>query len=273
MLPAKQTHVLRSRLLQGGDYFAVVVNYGIIGVAVFHGTFTHQAESQGSSAEDVSQASFYLIMLMNSLTELLDATRQLGEVAGHTKRVCDFMHQMESVATGVQGPPRRPHQRMSPFTPRRQPAALVVSSEAHAAHACTPTFVMEAADGSGRARAVRRVLSDTLNRRRPSGEELDMWQSKDSLTSAFGGTLPDHLKRQAATLLPPTTGTLSDGFPLEVSIHRLGSQELREIVGNVFPDVPLGASLLAVCTFQPVPVTGPALLRAAQVLLPRVCCS
>jgi ABC-type nitrate/sulfonate/bicarbonate transport system ATPase subunit len=243
----------------------VVVNYAVIGMAVFHGSFTHKAGTPGSASEDVSVASFYLIMLMSSLTSVLDATKQLGEIAGHTSRICNFMQQMESLLGPSGNGLQRRRQHTSPFTPRRQPSAVTISCEPHAGPA-SPTFVMGSAGGHGRTQPFRRVLSDTLNRRRQSGgEEMDEWHGDNVLRSAFGAMLPVHLKSQACSLLSPTHAKLADGFPMEISIHRLGTEELREIVGNVFPDVPLGADLLAVCTFQPVPATGPALLRAMQV--------
>lgn len=249
--------------MQAGDYYAVAVNYGIIGFAVFVGTFTQDAESGGAAASDVSQASFYLIMLMHSLTSILDATKELGEVAGHTARIHNFLKQMESISPdkGHGEPLNKP----SPFSPRipsqpgggRDGQTLLASS----------THVVDVASPGSQSRPIRRVLSDTLNRRRPPSEELDTWHTNEA-ESVFGGTLPEYLKDQASTLLPPTSGLLSDGSAMEVSVHKLGTDELGEIVGNVFPDVPSGSQLLAVCTFQAVPSLGTVVLRPTQVRPP-----
>jgi hypothetical protein len=249
--------------VQGGDYFAIVVNYGIIGLAVFTGSFTQSTDTKGTAASAVSLASFYLIMLMNSLTTILDATKQLGEVAGHTARICSFMQQMDSIATCAGRSPQR--RTVSPFSPRiasslegsRHGSQTLLGSPAQAADVAAPS-------GQGRS-AFRRVMSDTLKRRRPPSEELDLWHSNEALATAFGGILPEYLKHQASTLLPPTNGTLAEGGTMEFSIHQLGTQELGEIVANVFPDAPQGAAMLAVCTYQAVPPLGTIVFRPAQV--------
>lgn len=228
---------------------------------MFSGSFTQGPQTQGATASEVSQASFYLIMLMNSLTTILDATKFLGEVAGHTSRICNFIQQMDSItpAKGHSAQSRKP----SPFSPRTHPRVEDARREAQAMQA-SPTLVVDF-DPGGQGRSFRRVLSDTFNRRRPAAEELDVWSSNEALTTAFGGSLPEYLKQQASTLLPPTNGVLAEGGMMEVSVHRLGTDELGEIVGNVFPDVPLGSPLLAVCTFQAVPSLGSVVLRPAQV--------
>ena len=250
--------------LQTGDYYATAVNYIIIGLAVFSGSFTHGPQTAGTSAGQISEASYYLIMVMNSLTTILDATKQLGEVAGHTARIHTLMQQMDVIA-----PPKgHPAQsRSSPFSPRPRPRVEEGRRDALAMQA-SPAMVLDCDDPVRQPSSKRHVLADTLNRRRPASEELDVWQTNEGLTTAFGGCLPEYLKQQASTLLPPTNGVLAEGGVMQFSVHRLGTEELGEIVGNVFPDVPLGAPLLAVCTFQAMPPLGSVVLRPAQVRSP-----
>ena len=71
-----------------------MVNYAIIGFAVFHGNFFAAEASHGDAASRVALASFNLIMVANALTSLLDASRSLGEVAGHAARIGDFVRAM-----------------------------------------------------------------------------------------------------------------------------------------------------------------------------------
>ena len=239
----------------------MAVNYGIIGVAVFIGSFTQDSETGGAAASEISQASFYLILLMNSLTSILDATKELGEVAGHTARIHNFLKQMESISPD-KGQGGASH-KASPFSPRTSSQPGAAGRDGHTLLRPS-THVVDVDSPGSQSRPMRRVLSDTLNRRRPPSEELDVWHSNDA-ESVFGGTLPEYLKDQASTLLPPTSGLLPDGSAMEFSVHKLGTDELGEIVGNVFPDVPSGSPLLAVCTFQTVPSLGTVVLRPAQV--------
>ena len=231
----------------------------------FSGTFTHGPQTPGTTASEISEASFYVIMVMSSLTNIVTATKQLGEVAGHTARICTFIHQMDSIApaNGFSVQSLKP----SPFSPRAHPRVEEARRDALALQA-SPAMAADSGSPGRQTGAMRRVLADTLNRRRPSSEELDVWQTREGLTTAFGGSLPEYLKQQASTLLPPTSGVLAEGGTMQFSVHRLGTEELGEIVGNVFPDVPLGSPLLAVCTFQVVPPLGAVVLRPAQVRSP-----
>lgn len=213
--------------VQAGDYYAMTMNYATIGLAVFYGSMSSDAGSHGAAAKDVSQASFFLLMLINSLTSTLDATKKLGEVAGHTKRIAEFMAQVAAATPlGGAAAEARP---ASAFEP---PAPPVVTRQRLGAHSLRPPPAEKGAWQPGVAGA----------------EE----PGADGLINAFGSALPEELAREVVTLLPPTAAALPGGGALEVSVHQLGSVELQEIVRTVFPAAPAGAALLAVCTYQPI---------------------
>eukprot|EP00892_Ulva_mutabilis_P007564 jgi/Ulvmu1/517/UM001_0525.1 len=215
-----------------GDYYAMTMNYTTIGIAVFYGTMSSDAGSQGAAAKDISQASFYLLMLINSLTSILDATKKLGEVAGHTARISEVVAQVTAAAPlGVvtAGSPGAPFELAVPPPPP-------VTRERLGAHLLRPPA---GAKGAWAAKAA-------------GEEEL----AATGLINAFGNAVPEELAREVETLLPPTAAAMRGGRPLEVSVHRLASVELQEIVRTVFPACPPGASLLAVCTYQSLAVDG-----------------
>lgn len=231
--------------VQAGDYYAMTMNYTTIGLAVFYGTMASDAGSHGAAAKDISQASFYLLMLINSLTSILDATQKLGEVAGHTARISEFMAQVATAAPlGAAAGARAG----AAFEPPTQP---VVTRQRLGAHSLRPPV---GAKGAWQAEA--------------AGEEE---VGAMGLINAFGNAVPEELAQEVETLLPPAAATMPGGGELEVSVHRLGSVELQEIVRTVFPSCPAGASLLAVCTYQPIAPNG-ARAKLPKHVRPRPCC-
>lgn len=214
---------------QAGDYYAVTMNYMTIGIAVFYGTMSSDASSHGASAKDVSQASFYLLMLINSLTSMLDATQKLGEVAGHTARITEFMDQVDAAGAAAQGGAAA-----APTAAFERPTRV---------SAAVPLGV----------HSLRPPATGMKGQGRQSGEELSTVGDGGAggLINAFGNACPEELRQEVETLLAPTAAVLPGGRALELSVHRLGSVELQEIVRAVFPACPAGAALLAVCTYQP----------------------
>lgn len=79
-------------ITRGLDYLGTVLNYTIVALMA---VTTHGRKASGGDggdvAEFVSNASFYTLMLVNSLTELLDAADQYSAVVGLAARVSQLL--------------------------------------------------------------------------------------------------------------------------------------------------------------------------------------
>ena len=263
--------------LQLGDYGSVMVNYAIIGFAVFQGHFFAAGATQGEAAARVSLASFNLIMVANALTSILDTSRYLGEAAGHAARICDFVRAMSAAAQpypgwagaipsdrnefapadGREGRERAETQSLAAGGKWR--AALLSALPATPAAATASPFITSAADPGADAPALQSVQQPRWFQAlgAQAQEMLPVWGAPAVVTSAFGTALPDELRTEAAVLLPPTDAWLQGGSPMDVSVHAVEAGRLREALGNVFLDLPVLTPVIAICTFQP--VTGAAM--------------
>lgn len=252
-----------SGLVQVCDYGAPIVNWGIIGFAVFYTTFAHPPSSSGSEASRISLTQFYLIMLMNALTSTLDASKALGEVAGHAARICDFVQAMAALTPQAPLPASLSAVVSAASEPLLQrnadEAPLFYPLPCPSPAASNEAFVTSAAALSSssllqqQSAITPRAGGGWLTALMPMQELLPMRSEPAVLTSAFGTALPTELREQSAMLLSPTAARFHSGEELEVSVHQLadGSQ-LRDVVGNVFPDLPLHGTVHAVCTYQAV---------------------
>ena len=263
--------------MQVSDYGSPLVNYAVMGFAVFYGSFFASGSSQGSDASKVSLGTFYLIMVSSALTTVLDASKSLGELAGHSVRLCDFIRAMQNVQR--QEPDAQKHSReavcqhdgaslMHQHGAPRQPPKASVSQQprqirgcnmhmwypvSHAGARSTQPFVAsETALASACAQSDAGAVSHGM--RCAAHEMQPVWGVPAAVTSAFGVTLPDELRDQALTVLKPVTGWLPGGFAIELSLHRVEGGRLRDMLANVFRGMPLLAPLTAICTFQAVNV-------------------
>jgi hypothetical protein len=242
--------------MQTGDYFSTIINYLIIAHVVFTTGFPNSnsgsgGESDGAAARNVSLAGFQLIMLMNALTSTLDVSRQLGDVAGHATRICDLLRAMRAVAKAPQAgllSPGDPGERAPSHSPSTLPYRW--------------WHRLRRGRGWGGVDAAVQPLLPLSDAGQNDAERSDGRASAEPVTNAFGRVLPKTYRSQAHTLLPPLTVSLHSGLTMEISVHSLGTADLRRVVSNVFPDAPTEAPLLCVCTYQPVrPSASGALLR------------
>jgi ABC-type uncharacterized transport system fused permease/ATPase subunit len=90
------------------DYIGTILNYLVVAAAVvvMHKESKQQQQQQqqeggGALAEFVSNASFFTLMLINSLTEVLDAADQLAAVIGLAARVGQLFAVLSPSATNI----------------------------------------------------------------------------------------------------------------------------------------------------------------------------
>lgn len=87
--------------MRGLDYSGTLLNYGLIAVAVFVTGFgSPDGTSSGEKAALVSKASFYLLTLVWSFSQLLDAAKVASEVLGLAARVGELMKELEDFKSG-----------------------------------------------------------------------------------------------------------------------------------------------------------------------------
>jgi hypothetical protein len=235
--------------MQAGDYYSILINYLVIGYAVFFHVLGTDAKSQGEMAQLISLGSFYLIMLINSLTSVLDATKQLGEIAGYSARICNLFRAMDAAAS-LAGPDSAKNvARCSPFSVD-DPIWSTAGMSNSAILAFSPRGTSSRIDTHSKGSTPKTPSSGWLLVGGKATELNNVRTQGEGVTSAFGTVLPEVYRAQATTLLAPTAAVFAEGCSIQVSVHRLGSLELREVVGNVFPDLPLDAAVLCVCTYQ-----------------------
>ena len=260
---------------QVGDYGSAVANYAIIGFAVFHAGFFSADSSKGDAASRISLASFYLIMVANAMTSVLDVSRSAGELAGHAARICDFVRAMaQRSSSRFQGPDAGtlhswPLPQQHPLLQHRDAPELLHHGQTlfplrPAAHSA---FI-----GTQKAQESTLRIHSSRSQRIPGDsarELLPLWGASTappaSVVSAFGAILPDSLRDQTVQLLAQTPAQAPGGCPLDVSVHTIETGQLRDVIGHVFVDMPVAGGVLALCTFQPV---NAAAMRSRQVRQP-----
>jgi hypothetical protein len=259
----------------------VVVNFAIIGFAVFHTTF---ASSKGTSeqASRISLAGFYVIMVMYSLTTVLDASQKLGELAGHAVRICDLIRAMgappsaaRTFCSSFQVPASQCGSNPTLFT-QSHPVGL-------SGTACSAQDTLDVPQTALHFSAqVRKPGFFSLNKInlpehshafRSSGSKQKLckegvqgtsgWlavlrkhevqplrEDHLEMVSAFGSALPEHLRTETAVLVAPTAVRLPTGTEMHISVHSVATGQLRDVICSIFPDLPLHGDVLAVCTCQ-----------------------
>ncbi|GAQ88416.1 ABC transporter D family member 4 [Klebsormidium nitens] len=100
VLTNQRSLVIRHTILELGskayDYSGSILNYAILALPIFVGIYGKGAEvDKGAIAQLVSNASFAILTLIYSFTQLIDAAKVLSDVAGVTGRVAGLFEALE----------------------------------------------------------------------------------------------------------------------------------------------------------------------------------
>jgi len=89
-------------------YAGALVSFAVMGAAVFLGSFgeadaaaADPAAAAAEAASRISLGGFYVLMLIHSLTSVLDASQLLSEVAGHAVRVSQLLSHLHNASRPV----------------------------------------------------------------------------------------------------------------------------------------------------------------------------
>ena len=96
---AAQTDVVRYNvalysIIKCSDYFGSILNYILIAVAVLYSKRGHSSKG-GEIAEFVSNASFFTLSFVNSLTEIVDMGQQMSKFAALLARIYEMKEAMK----------------------------------------------------------------------------------------------------------------------------------------------------------------------------------
>jgi hypothetical protein len=106
VLTNQRALVIRHTILELGskayDYMGSILNYAILAIPIFVGIYGKGGPvDKGAVAQLVSNASFAVLTLIYSFTQLIDAAKVLSDVAGVTGRVAGLFEALEEMdATG-----------------------------------------------------------------------------------------------------------------------------------------------------------------------------
>lgn len=100
VLTNQRSLVIRHTILELGskvyDYSGSILNYAILALPIFVGIYGKGTEvDKGAIAQLVSNASFAVLTLIYSFTQLIDAAKVLSDVAGVTGRVAGLFEALE----------------------------------------------------------------------------------------------------------------------------------------------------------------------------------